>query len=67
MVPAMMSVLRGKETIGFVIQCAKGWKAFTVSGQPIGYFGDNTAAAKAVYQHADAARNHQSAAPHQSA
>jgi hypothetical protein len=55
----MKSVLRDRSCVGFVVNCAKGYKAFSESDEPIGMFENETAAAKAVYQHSDAARPHE--------
>jgi hypothetical protein len=52
----MKSVLRDRSCIGVVMNCAKGWKAFDEGCQPLGLFDNETAAAKAVYQHSDTAR-----------
>jgi hypothetical protein len=52
----MKSVLRDRNCIGFIVNCAKGFKAVGESGEEIGLFSDETAAAKAVYQQADTAR-----------
>jgi len=57
----MRSIIRtsgqDRVCVGFLVNCGPGrWKAYTDTGEPLGFFGDDTAAARAVYQHADAAR-----------
>jgi hypothetical protein len=50
-------VLSNKETVGFLISIGpKGFRAYDVDGRPIGLFEREDAAARAAYQHADAAR-----------
>ena len=36
-----------------VLNCARGWKAFDESGEPLGFFESEHAAARAVYEHSD--------------
>ena len=49
-------VISDERPIGFLLSCANGWKSYDVDGQPLGIFPNESDAAKAVYQPADAAR-----------
>ena len=49
-------VISDERPIGFLLSCASGWKSYDVDGQPLGIFPNENDAARAVYQHADAAR-----------
>jgi hypothetical protein len=45
----MKSVIRDRNCIGFIVNCAKGFKAVGENGEEIGMFSGETAAVKAVY------------------
>jgi hypothetical protein len=52
----MQYVVRNKRAIGFILSAGpKNYRAFNADGLPIGLFDSEALAARAVYQHSDAA------------